>query len=34
MKTKIIERGGKKFAMVPLKDFELLKHDAEMLSDI
>jgi DNA-binding XRE family transcriptional regulator len=34
MKTEIIERKGKRFAVVPLKDFERLRHDAEMLEDI
>jgi DNA-binding XRE family transcriptional regulator len=34
MKTEIIERKGKRFAVVPLKAFEQLKHDAEMLGDI
>jgi DNA-binding XRE family transcriptional regulator len=34
MKTEIIERRGKRFAVVPLKDFERLRHDAEMLDDI
>jgi DNA-binding XRE family transcriptional regulator len=34
MKTEIIERKGKQFAVVPLKDFEQLRHDAEMLVDI
>lgn len=34
MKTQIIDRGGKRFALVPLKAFEKLKHDAEMLEDI
>jgi DNA-binding XRE family transcriptional regulator len=34
MKTEIIEKKGRRFAVVPLKDFEQLKHDAEMLGDI
>ena len=34
MKTRIVERQGKQFAMVPLKDFQRLVHDAEMLEDI
>jgi len=34
MKTQIIERKGKRFAVVPLKEFEQLLHDAEMLDDI
>ncbi len=34
MKTQIIQRKGKRFAMVPLRDFERLRHDAEMLDDI
>jgi DNA-binding XRE family transcriptional regulator len=34
MKTEIIEKKGRRFAVVPLKDFEQLKHDAEMLDDI
>jgi DNA-binding XRE family transcriptional regulator len=34
MKTEIIEKRGRRFAVVPLKDFEQLKHDAEMLDDI
>ncbi|HVT90121.1 MAG TPA: helix-turn-helix transcriptional regulator [Tepidisphaeraceae bacterium] len=34
MKTRIIDRRGKRFALVPLKDFRQLKHDAEMLEDI
>jgi DNA-binding XRE family transcriptional regulator len=34
MKTEIIERKGKPFAVVPLKEFERLRHDAEMLDDI
>jgi hypothetical protein len=34
MKTEIIERKGRRFAVVPLKDFEQLKRDAEMLDDI
>ena len=34
MKTEIIERKGRRFAMVPIKDFEQLTRDAEMLEDI
>ena len=34
MKTQIIERKGRRFAVVPLKDFERLQHNAEMLDDI
>lgn len=34
MKTEIIERKGKRFALVPLKDYEQLTHDAEMLADV
>jgi DNA-binding XRE family transcriptional regulator len=34
MKTEIIERKGKQFAVVPIKEFEQLVHDAEMLDDI
>lgn len=34
MKTEIIERKGRRFAVVPLKEFEQLVHDAEMLEDI
>jgi len=34
MKTEIIERKGKQFAVAPLNEFERLKHDAEMLDDV
>ena len=34
MKTEIIERKGKQFALVPLKAFERLLQDAELLDDI
>lgn len=34
MKMEIIERRGKQFAVVPLKEFDRLRHDAEMLHDI
>jgi DNA-binding XRE family transcriptional regulator len=34
MKTQIIEKKGRRFAVVPLKDFQQLKHDAQMLDDI
>ena len=34
MKTEIIERKGKRFAVVPLNDFEQLKDDSAMLNDI
>jgi DNA-binding XRE family transcriptional regulator len=34
MKTEIIERKGQRFAVVPLKAFEQLQQDAEMLEDI
>jgi DNA-binding XRE family transcriptional regulator len=34
MKTEIIEKKGRRFAVVPLKDFEQLKQDAQMLDDI
>jgi DNA-binding XRE family transcriptional regulator len=34
MKTEIIERKGRRFAVVPLKEFEQLMQDAEMLEDI
>jgi DNA-binding XRE family transcriptional regulator len=34
MKTEIIERKGRRFAVVPLMDFEQLVEDAEMLEDI
>jgi DNA-binding XRE family transcriptional regulator len=34
MKTEIIERRGKPFAVVPLQTFEKLVHDSEMLVDI
>ena len=34
MKTQIIEKKGRWFAVVPLKDFEQLQHDSEMLDDI
>ncbi len=34
MKPQIIERKGRQFAVVPLRDFEQLKHDARMLDDI
>jgi DNA-binding XRE family transcriptional regulator len=34
MKTEIIEKKGQRYAVVPLKDFEQLKHDARMLDDI
>jgi DNA-binding XRE family transcriptional regulator len=34
MKTQIIEKKGRRFAVVPLKHFEQLKRDAEMLDDI
>jgi len=33
-KTEIIQRKGKRFAVVPLKAFEQLVQDAEMLDDI
>jgi DNA-binding XRE family transcriptional regulator len=34
MKTQIIERKGRRFAVVPLRDFEKLVQDAEMLADV
>lgn len=34
MKTEIIEHKGKRFALVPLKEFEQMRHDVEMLDDI
>lgn len=34
MKPEIIERKGGRFAVVPLKDFQQLVHDAQMLGDI
>lgn len=34
MKTEIIERKGRRFAVVPLKAYEQLVHDAEMLDDV
>lgn len=34
MKTRIIEKSGRRFAVVPLKDFEQLKHDAQMLDAV
>jgi len=34
MKTEIIERKGKPFAVVPLKEFERIRHDAKMLDEI
>lgn len=34
MRTEIIERKGRRFALIPLKEFEQLVHDAEMLEDI
>jgi DNA-binding XRE family transcriptional regulator len=34
MKTEIIHRRGKRFVVVPLKDFQQLVHDAEMLDDV
>ena len=34
MKAEIIERKGRRFALVPLKEFEQLRCDAEMLDDI
>jgi DNA-binding XRE family transcriptional regulator len=34
MKTQIIEKKGRQFAVVPLADFERLRRDAEMLGDI
>ena len=34
MTTEIMERKGHRFAVVPLKDFQRLQHDAEMLADI
>lgn len=34
MKTEIIERKGKRFAVVPLTEFEQLVRDAEMLEDV
>ncbi len=34
MKTELIERKGKQFVLVPLKEFERLVDNAEMLEDI
>jgi DNA-binding XRE family transcriptional regulator len=34
MTTEIIQRKGRRFAVVPLEDFERLQRDAEMLDDI
>ena len=34
MKTQVIEKKGRRFAVVPLKEFEQLVHDSEMLEDI
>ena len=34
MKPEIIERKGKRFAVVPLRHFEQLRQDAQMLEDI
>lgn len=34
MNTKIVEKRGRRFAVLPLKEFERLKRDAEMLDDI
>ena len=34
MKTEIIERKGKRFAVIPLNDFEQLKDASAMLDDI
>jgi DNA-binding XRE family transcriptional regulator len=34
MKAEIIEKKGRRFAVVPLKDFEQLQQDSEMLDDI
>jgi DNA-binding XRE family transcriptional regulator len=34
MKTKIIEKNGHRFALVPLRNFQQLQHDAQMLDDI
>ena len=34
MKTEIIERKGKRFAVIPIRQFEQLVQDAEMLEDI
>ncbi len=34
MRNEIIERGGKRFVLVPLKEFERMAHDAESLDDI
>ncbi|MGA2232074.1 MAG: helix-turn-helix transcriptional regulator [Tepidisphaeraceae bacterium] len=34
MKTEIIEKKGRRFAVVPLENFEQLRQDSEMLNDI
>ena len=34
MKTEIIERKGKSFAVVPLRDYQRLMQDSEMLEDV
>ena len=34
MKTEIIERKGKSFAVVPLRDYQRLMQDARMLEDV
>jgi hypothetical protein len=34
MKIEMIQRKGKRFAVVPLKDFNQLRHDADMLEDL
>ena len=34
MKTEIIERKGKSFAVVPLRDYQQLVEDARMLEDV
>ena len=34
MKAQVIEKKGRRFAIVPLKDFEQLVQDSEMLEDI
>jgi DNA-binding XRE family transcriptional regulator len=34
MKTEIIKKKGRRFALVPVKQFERLKHNAEMLDDV
>jgi DNA-binding XRE family transcriptional regulator len=34
MRIEKITRGGKEFAVIPVRDFQKLVHDAEMLADV